>query len=148
MVVYNAKNRPTIAEILNSDWLEEINILTQQQYDLLENKIRNELEDLYKNIKEINSEEATIVDILHEEWFITRGITNNEEKFFKSSELKPKKIPNDRLNVNHYIKINVKLIEFMNSWADEIILKYPDNNYIEASEENLKMNVIIDNDEI
>ena len=34
----------------------------------------------------------------------------------------------------------------MNSLADEIILKYQDNNYIEAPEENLKMNVIIDND--
>ena len=34
----------------------------------------------------------------------------------------------------------------MNLFADEIILKYPDNSRIEASEENLKMNVIIDND--
>ena len=91
MVAYNAENRPTIAEILNSDWLKEINILNQQQYDLLENKIRNELEDLYKNIKEINGEEVTISDILHENAYITRGITNNEEKFFKNSELKPKK---------------------------------------------------------
>ena len=148
MVAHNAKNRPTIADILSSDWLKEINILNQQQYDLLENKIRNELEDLYKNIKETNGEEVTIADILHENGYITRGITNNEEKFFKNSELKPKKIPNDRLNVNHCIKINgkLKVVEFMNSLADEIILKYPDNNYIEASEENLKMNVIIDND--
>ena len=148
MVAHNAKNRPTIADILSSDWLKEINILNQQQYDLLENKIRNELEDLYKNIKETNGEEATIAKKLHEEGYITRGITNNEEKFFKSSELKPKKIPNYRLNVNHYIKINGKLkeVEFMNLLADEIILKYPDNNHIEASEENLKMNVTIDND--
>ena len=148
MVAYNAENRPTIAEILNSDWLKEINILNQQQYDLLENKIRNELEDLYKNIKETNGQEVIIAETLHKEGYITRGITNNEEKFFKNSELKPKKIPNDRLNVNHYIKINgkLKVVEFMNSLADEIILKYPDNNYIEASEENLKMNVTIDND--
>ena len=34
----------------------------------------------------------------------------------------------------------------MNLFADEIILKYPDNSRIEASEENLKMNVTIDND--
>ena len=34
----------------------------------------------------------------------------------------------------------------MNLLADEIILKYPDNNHIEASEENLKMNVIMNND--
>ena len=38
MVAHNAKNRPTIADILSSDWLKEINILNQQQYDLLENK--------------------------------------------------------------------------------------------------------------
>jgi serine/threonine protein kinase len=148
MVAYNAENRPTIAEILNSDWLKEINILNKQQYELLENKIRKELEDLYQNIKEINGEKVTIADKLNENGYITRGITNNEEKFFKNSELKPKKIPNDRLNFNHYIKINgkLKVVEFMNSLADEIILKYQDNNYIEAPEENLKMNVIIDND--
>ena len=48
MVAYNPDTRPTIEEILKSDWLKEINNLTPQENDVLEKEVKNEL-----NIKQI-----------------------------------------------------------------------------------------------
>ena len=54
MVAYNPDNRPTIEEILKSDWLKEINNLTQQENDVLEKEVKNELNKIYEEIQEDN----------------------------------------------------------------------------------------------
>ena len=42
MVSFEPNERPTIEEILNSEWLHEINNLNQQQILDLENEIKQE----------------------------------------------------------------------------------------------------------
>ena len=43
MVAFEPKKRPTIEEILNSEWMQEINNLNEAQLNALENEIRQEL---------------------------------------------------------------------------------------------------------
>ncbi len=45
MVAYDPVERPTIEEILNSPWMQDINNLTPQQMDALENEVRAELQN-------------------------------------------------------------------------------------------------------
>ena len=42
MVAFNPNERPTIDEILNDEWMQEINNLNAVQIDNLENEVRNE----------------------------------------------------------------------------------------------------------
>ena len=44
MVAFNPNERPTIDEILNSEWMQEINNLNAEQMNTLENEVRNELQ--------------------------------------------------------------------------------------------------------
>ena len=59
MVAFNPNERPTIDEILNSEWMQEINNLNAEQMNTLENEVRNELE--HREIH-INAEEENIID--------------------------------------------------------------------------------------
>ena len=43
MVAYAPDKRPTIDEVLNSEWMQDLNNLTQQQMEVLENEVRTEL---------------------------------------------------------------------------------------------------------
>ena len=43
MVAFEPKERPTIEEILKSEWMQEINNLNEAQLNALENEIRQEL---------------------------------------------------------------------------------------------------------
>ena len=43
MVAYDPSERPTIVEILNSQWMQEINNLNDEQLNNLENEVRQEL---------------------------------------------------------------------------------------------------------
>jgi serine/threonine protein kinase len=45
MVAFNPNERPTIDEILNSEWMQEINNLDAEQIDNLENEVRNEFQN-------------------------------------------------------------------------------------------------------
>ena len=44
MVAFNPNERPTIDEILISEWMQEINNLNAEQMNTLENEVRNELQ--------------------------------------------------------------------------------------------------------
>ena len=43
MVAYIPNERPSIEEILNDEWMQEINNLNNEQMNALENEVRNEL---------------------------------------------------------------------------------------------------------
>ena len=43
MVTHNPRQRPTIYEILNDAWMQEINNLNNEELNALENELRNEL---------------------------------------------------------------------------------------------------------
>ena len=55
MVSYRPEKRPTIEEILNDEWMKEINVLNKEEFEELENEIREELlniEELKKSKNE------------------------------------------------------------------------------------------------
>ena len=43
MVSYRPEKRPTIEEILNDEWMKEINVLNKEEFEELENQVSEEL---------------------------------------------------------------------------------------------------------
>ena len=83
MVAYNPDKRPTLEQILNSDWLKVVSNLDDE-----EKKIKKELEDIHNEIK--NLEEKKIEQKIKDENLITRSSGNDEDKIFTDKNLKPK----------------------------------------------------------
>ena len=148
MIAYNPKDRPTIAQILSSSWLNEISNLSPEQNNNLENEVRNELTEIYNDIIEINNPVINIENKLIEYGYTTRSLDNKDNKFFIDSDIKPKIINEKRLKINPNVKINgyLNILDFMNSLAEKIF-NINNNNYIEADKKNLKMKVIFEKEE-
>ena len=140
MVAFNPSERPSIDKILNSDWLKEINDLNQKEESDLEIEVRNKLIEIYDKIKNTNEEIKTAKQI-QEKGYNTKSFDNNEIYF--SNQLKPKKISDDRININHYLIIDGKLSasNFMNSLVNAINKIFRDKSFVETSEKNLKFEV-------
>ena len=137
MVQYNPEDRPDINEILQNIWFQEID-------NNFENNIRNELNNLYNDIRGFIFPEINIAEVMNNIGYNTRGFPNDKQKFF--IEQKTIKINKNRLYINNlFIKINGKLneVDFMNDLADKIIIKYK-NNYIEEDKKFLKMEVTLE----
>ena len=136
MVAFKPSERPSIEDILNSEWLKEINNLKQEEENNLENEVRNYLENIYNEIKKENKEIKVAVK-LQENDYKTRG-GDNETKFFYHN-VKLKKISDKRININHYLILNgdFSKVDFMNSLANELKEKF---NF-EKSEESLKLTI-------
>ena len=169
MVAYNPKDRPTTDEILNSPWLDEINKKKNEDKESLDNEVKKILENIYKekiiNIKakKENSSESDNSNsdkiILAEEIKLTGYITKSDNEggnIFLKPNLKPKKISEERINLNLCIIIDGYLDgkEYMNFIFNKI-KDYLDNDNEEsedeirfnASEEDLKFRVIFEKDE-
>ena len=145
MVAFDPNERATIEEILGSPWLEEYNNKSQQEKDELEIKVKEELSKRFQEIQEINSELKSTNKLI--EGYDHRGI--DEERNVFHHNLSPKKISNDRINMNHHIIINgyINGNKFMNSLYNRIekMFKNQDEFYIEASENYLKFEVTLEN---
>ena len=149
MVAFLPKDRPSIDEILNGDWLKEIKDLEQDEQKL------NELElDMYKDFLE--REEIIMKSI--QKKMETEGNNNNEgnnrssgddETEYFTDDLIPKKLKPGK-NMENYIEIKGCLnpVKFMNALANKIINKN-ENYQIEKSDKKLmfKINVEQLNDE-
>jgi serine/threonine protein kinase len=122
MIAHNPNDRPEdIDAILTSDWMNEFNNLNPEQKANLEQEVKNQFEEIYKEIKDKNREIKLADSIIHED-YITRGCTNEIGMSAKT----PKKIPNDRININHYIIIDGALSpnKFMDSLIKDIKSKF------------------------
>ena len=147
MVSYHQENRPKIDEILEDEWLKEINELNEQEIKQLEDEIKDELKKIYKKLIACN-EEIKLSDTIKKEKYVTRSSHN---ELFTNPDLEPKKISNDRININHHIIINnyLNAKEFMGGLYDKIDnceKLGEDVNFI-VSEEALKFRVIFEKDE-
>ena len=73
---------------------------------------------------------------------------NLQNKSFTNIELKPTKIPNDMINLNKHIIIQgyLKPINFMNSLIKGLETYYDKHISISTSNENLKFQIIFEND--
>ena len=150
MVAHVPNERPTIDEILKDVWFDEINKKSEQEYKTLENEIKNELNEIYKKLMSSNNKEINLSDQIIKGEYTTRSM-DEKDKVFKNPALKPKKIPIDRININHHIIINGYLNEkdFMNSLIYNIknCKKYEDAVSIIPSLENLRFRLTFDEDE-
>ena len=70
MVSYNPSERPTIAEILESEWMKEINNLNKIDSEKLENEVKDILNNLYNELK-ISNEGIRYTDKLESEGYVT-----------------------------------------------------------------------------
>ena len=105
MVAKEPGDRPKdIDAILNSDWMNKFNNLSEQEKINLEKEVKDKLKEIYCNIKE-KIQYIRLADGMKLSGFITRG--GNKET--KASEKTPKKIPNDRININLYIILDEAL---------------------------------------
>ena len=145
MVAFNPEERPTIKEILKSPWLEEYNSLSKEKKEKLEEEVNAELLKIYDKIKDINSE-ITLANRINDEGYETKGIDDKNKIF--SNNLSPKKIPNDRININHHIIINGYLdaTQFMSSLINGIKNEFDDEILIIESKESLKFKITFEDE--
>lgn len=146
MVSYRPEERPSIDQILNDEWFNEIRNLNENQLNDLETEIRDEFskrekivsEELRQNM-ETNEDSSSYMDE-------TRGGGDDGKEYFDLS-LKPK-YAKTGIGMNNYIKIkgNLNPSKFMNSLANKIAEKN-ENCVIEESKKNLKFNVTFEEGE-
>ena len=132
MVAYRPTERPTIEEILNSEWMKEIREMTKDQINKLENEIKEEFIKREPFVIEGLKKEMVINTQNNCESNNNKGIEDDDDIF--DLNLKPKYAKNG-INMNNYIKIKGDIIPhlFMNSLVKQIkkefIKKYVDEPY-------------------
>ena len=138
MIAYEPKNRPSIEEILDHPWFDDIKNLSIEEE-------KKEIELKLKEIYNASNESIEIQQIV--EGYEHRGLDG--ENVFSNPELRAKKIPNDIINPNRYIIIDGYLDEreFMNN----LYYKINDNRddladdlNIKESDEALRLEVIFE----
>ena len=67
MVDVNPDERPTIEEILNDEWMKEINHLNEEERNALENEIRNEFELREQHLQPIQQMEQNNINLSDED---------------------------------------------------------------------------------
>ena len=144
MVCYNPDERPSIEEILNDPWMEEINNLNESEYKKLEKEIYEDFKEREKKVIESNE---NISSSSNEDMSMdnNRGLEEDDQKYF-NLDLSPKYNLKTGLNMNNYIKINGKInpTKFMNSLANKIMSEYKEYCTIEPNKKTLKFNVIFE----
>ena len=144
MVSYRPKERPTIEEILNDDWMKEIRDLNEDQLKELEKEILEEFskrETIVNEELRMKTEGEQFSSLDH-----NRGIDDDEKKYFDLS-LKPK-YAKTGIGMKNYIKIDGNLIPatFMNNLANKVCQKFNDNCRIDEYTGKLKFNVTFEED--
>jgi serine/threonine protein kinase len=113
MVSYSPNKRPTIQEILDSDWMKEIKNLNKDQLEQLENEIREEFLKRKPIVEDAIKKEAKVKPEQTVDSFGNRGGNDEEDHFNTNLTLK---YAQTGLNMNHYIKLKGDLVpyKFMN----------------------------------
>ena len=144
MVAFLPKDRPSIDEILNGDWLKEIKELEKDEKKL------NELElEMYEDFLE---RESIIIKSIQRR-METEGNNNNEgnnrslgedETEYFTDDLIPKKLKPGK-NMDNYIEIkgNLNPVKFMNALANKIVNKN-ENYQIEKSDKKLRFKINVE----
>ena len=158
MVAYNPDERPTIEDILKCPWFDEINNLSEEEYQKLELEIIEEFMKLEEEIKKDNEthvqkageiRESTGGTIIYTD---TTSINDdnmdytNTYKYF-DLDLVPKYIEEVGLNAKNFIsmKLNLKPAGFMNLLLEKISDKFQDNCKIETAKDKIKAKITFEN---
>ena len=141
MVAFKPSERPSIEEILNSEWLKEINNLNQEEELKLENEVKDYLNSICDKMSE-DKKEITIAEKMKSEGYNSRGGDDDKIIYF-GDNFKPAKISENTIIINHHLKLSGSFqgFSFMNSLICEIEQKYEDKCFVEASKKSLKFKV-------
>ena len=143
MVAYDPKKRPRIDEILNSPWFKEINNLSQDEYEKLENEMSNYFLKLEEKIEEANNMKNNSSDESASEG--NRGLELDNCKLFFDLNIEHRYIRYKGINAQNYIYIDGKLdpVKFMNKLVNIINKKFCDNCLVKiVNKKKLKFNAI------
>ena len=145
MVAYEPLSRPSLDDVLSDPWLKEINDIFENKEEKknLEIEYKNEFLSLCGKIDENDKEILLAADVV-KAGYKTKGPGEKEGGLFEDMSIRPKKIPKDRMLINHYVKIEGYLsyenqIDFMNNLAKKIFDEL--GGTCELLEENLKFKV-------
>ena len=148
MVSYNPDSRPSIEEILNHPWFNEIKEMNEEQKDKIEEEIKKEFTNLSQIIKNNFEKEFVAKDRIIEYPVYTTRTLHNDLCLF-SYDIKVENI-NAPINLDNYIKIKgyINPNKFMNHLCSKIIKKFgEDCCLIEASKNKLKLFVMFEEEE-
>ena len=139
MIAYKEKDRPSIKDILNDVWFNEIRNLNDEAKLALDNEIRAQFLEKEKRISQLIGKFPHILDQIETFPTDTRGVNGSKRKPTFKNDINPKYKKFEFVNDNHYIqlkgKINLKY--FMNKLIDNIINEYGEDN-IEVIASNYK----------
>jgi len=152
LVAYEPKERLSIGDILNDPWLEEINILIEQnpeEYQKLENEFYDFMKEIESKIEAKNN--MTIqppkIEVKNDE-ATTKGISFSGGKTYFSDSLVPKKLKDTSI-FKYCIKIKgyINVVKFMNSLMNKIVNNLGKGFYIEAAEDKLTIEIKYEEEE-
>ena len=147
MISYNPSKRPTIDEILEHPWFEEINNIKKNNFNKFK-KLEEEIKELFKELAPYVKISLNI-SLQKDNWESTfrsynRSISNNDDQNYFDSFAKPKCIDTP-MNIKYCIDIQGYLnpILFMNKLCVILDNEYKHENcYINTDSEILKFNFI------
>jgi len=145
MVAYEPLSRPSLDDVLSDPWLKEINDIFENKEEKknLEIEYKNKFSSLCGTIDKNDKEILLAADVV-KAGYKTRILGEKEKGLFEDMSIRPKKIPKDRMLINHYVKIEGYLsyenqIDFMNNLEKKIFDEL--GGACERLEENLKFKV-------
>ncbi len=144
MVSFKPQDRPSIEDILNDDWFQEIRDLNNEQLTQLENEIREELLKREQTVQEkIKKKMATKGQ--RSNINMSGNRCGDDEKEYFDLSLTPK-LGQTGIGMNNYIKIKGKLnpAQFMNSLANKLENEFGDNCNIDPAEKALKFDILFE----
>ena len=142
MVAKNPNERPSIEDILNTEWMKELGKLDEDKYKIIENDLREEFLSLRQNIEDDNNEEIEVEprNVNNNNNIVKKSISDTQNYF--DPYISPKKFDKNEFT-NHIVKIKgyFNPVEFMNTLINLIINDF-DN--ITFSKENLSFRAIFE----
>ena len=142
MVSFKEDDRPSVAEILEDKWFQEIKNLNKEGMNTLLSKIKKGFQGKIDTIKTIYDAKKIFDKLKQEEKELAEkaNLENGEENEFFNKEAKPEE-EKPGIFTNNYIIIDEKIenpINFMNKFAFHC---YKKGNKLKANEEYLKFNL-------
>ena len=128
MVAFEPSQRPSIEEILKDPWFQEINEAYKKGNEKEKEKLEKEYKDKFSDLCNIIKKKDSEIDLAEKkvnEGYKTKKGGENDKGIFQNTDIVPKKIPNDKILINQFIKIKGSLpykhhIYFMNYLAEKI----------------------------
>ena len=146
MVSFSPEERPSIDNIFQHPWMKEVTSLDEKGYQELEHEVFEEFKQ--REIAVLNNNESIDAQGSCESGLGNdRGLDDDEVEYFDLS-LSPKFIQKTGLNMQNYMKINgdLKPGAFMNALANNILKGFEDNAKIEECKNDLKFNVVFEDE--